>query len=143
MLIKLLKEPTSNILIQIFRYLFSGGVAFTVDFSLLYVLTDVLHVHYLLSSIISTIVGLVITYLFSILWIFDQRRFKNWTSEFLIFSLIGFFGLCLTTLFIYFFTEILGQHYLISKIITTIIVSFSNFLLKKIILFSKSPKEHC
>ena len=135
---KLLKESSGNIFIQIFRYFFAGGIAFVIDFLLLYFLTDVLHLHYLLSSVISFSVGLVITYLLSIFWIFDQRRFDNRTHEILIFVIIGIVGLGLTTLCMYLFTDTLKLHYLLSKIITVVLVSFVNFVLKKTILFSKT-----
>lgn len=134
---KILKEDTSSICIQIFRYLFSGGIAFIVDFGLLYLLTDILNVHYLLSSIISFSAGLIITYLFSIFWIFNERRLNNRTYEFLVFCLIGAIGLLLTSLFMWAFTDILQIHYLFSKVITTIIVFVWNFVAKKIILFTK------
>ena len=135
-LAKLLTEPSDSTLVQIFRYLFSGGIAFAADFLLLYVLTDILHVYYLFSAVCSAAAGLVITYLFSILWIFDRRRLKNWKYEFLIFALIGVFGLCLTALFMYLFTSAAGLHYLLSKTATAVIVAGVNFVLKKMILFS-------
>ena len=135
---KLLKESSGNIFIQIFRYFFAGGIAFVIDFLLLYFLTDVLQLYYLFSSIVGFTVGLVITYLLSIFWIFDQRRFKNRTHEFLIFAIIGIVGLSLTTLCMYIFTTTIGLHYLLSKIITVVLVSFVNFVLKKTILFSKT-----
>lgn len=137
---KIFKAPTDNFFIQLFRYLFSGGIAFIADFGLLYLLTDIFHLHYLLSTIISFSVGLVITYLFSISWVFNERRVKNRTYEFLIFAVIGGIGLLLTTLFMWFFTDYAHLHYLLSKIITTIIVFVWNFIAKKYILFSKSKE---
>jgi len=134
---KLLKGKTGNIWIQIFRYLFSGGVAFIVDYSALYALTEWGGLHYLLSSSISFMLGLIVTYVFSILWIFDVRsREKKW-EEFLIFAGIGLVGLGLTELFMYLFTSVIGLHYLVSKIITTILVTAWNFSAKKLLLFSR------
>lgn len=137
---KILKEQTDNIFIQIFRYLLSGGIAFIVDFFLLYVLKDKFGMYYLHASIISFCVGLIITYLLSIFWIFDQRRLNNRASEFLVFAIIGAIALLLTSLFMWFFTDIIHTHYLISKIFTTIIVSAWNFIIKKITLFTKNKK---
>ena len=134
---KILKEDADTIYIQIFRYFFSGGLAFIVDFSLLYLLTDVLNIHYLLSSIISFSVGLTITYLFSIFWVFNERRLNNRTYEFIVFCIIGAVGLGLTSLFMWLFTDLLQIHYLLSKIITTAIVFIWNFIAKKLILFTK------
>ena len=133
----LLKAPTHSLLVQAVRYALSGGTAFVADFGLLYVLTDWLHVHYLLSSVLSFATGLLITYLLSIYWIFDQRRFDNRLYEIVLFVVIGVVGLLLTTLFMWLFTDCLGMYYLLSKMLTTIITTAWNFLAKKFILFTR------
>jgi putative flippase GtrA len=131
------KGKTGNLFIQIFRYLFAGGVAFTVDFVLLYLLTDCFDVYYRTSSRISFSVGVIISYLFSIFWVFDKRRVNSRTAEFLIFAVIGIVGFVLTDYFMKFFTDYVDVHYLLSKILTTIIVFVWNFIAKRLILFSK------
>lgn len=136
----LLRHPTGNVWIQIVRYFFSGGVAFLVDTGLLYVLTEFCEVYYLVSSIISFSIGLIITYLLSILWVFDNRNMKNRYAEFSVFVLIGVVGLGLTSLFMWFFTDKIGVHYIFSKIITTIIVFVWNFIAKKSLLFRNGEK---
>lgn len=132
----LLKDPTGNVVVQALRYAVSGGVAFVADFLLLYVLTDCAHVHYLLSAILSFCVGLLITYLLSVYWIFDKRRFDSRVPEIIIFVLIGLVGLLITALFMWLFTDLLQIHYLLSKVLTTFVSTVWNFLAKKFILFS-------
>ena len=135
---------SGNLFIQIIRYLIAGGVAFAVDFALLYLLTDFFDFHYLTSSRISFSIGLIITYLFSIFWIFDKRRINNRKIEFLIFAIIGIVGFVLTDLFMKFFTENLFQKfeysYLFSKILTTIIIFVWNFTAKRFILFTEKKR---
>lgn len=139
-LISLVKDPSGNIWMQVFRYLISGGLAFCVDFGVLYLLTDWLGIYYLLSSCISFSCGLVVTYLMSILWVFDYRSQESRWKEFLIFVLIGVIGLGLTSFFMWLFTTEMGIHYMISKIITTVIVTLWNFVAKKYLLFSRRKK---
>jgi putative flippase GtrA len=74
---RLLKRTTNNTYIQLFRYLFAGLVAFLADLTTLYFLTDFAGVYYLISAAIGFLVGLTITYLFSVFWIFDERRTQN------------------------------------------------------------------
>lgn len=132
----LLKGKTGNLFIQLFRYFVSGGIAFAIDFLLLYLLTDKLQIYYLLSAMIAFSVGLLITYVLSISWIFNKRRLRNRWTELLIFIGIGLTGLLLTYLFMRYFTDSLQLHYLLSKILTTIIVFFWNFVMKRVVLFS-------
>ena len=108
-----------------------------VDASLLYLLTEWLGFHYLLSTVISYSVGLVITYIFSILWVFDSISVDNRVLEFSVFASIGVMGLGLTSLFMWLFTSRCGLHYIISKAITTVIVFVWNFVAKKLLLFRR------
>jgi putative flippase GtrA len=137
MIKRIVLGKANNAYIQLFRYLFAGGVAFIADFSILYFLTDYAHVHYLVSSLAGFSAGLTITYLMSIYWIFDEKSKDNKAVELTIFIIIGTIGLVLTSLFMWLFTTLLLFHYLFSKILTTAIVFVWNFVAKKQILFTK------
>lgn len=130
-----LLKKTDNIIIQFFRYGFAGGVAFAVDFSLLYILTDFLHIYYLISAAISFIPGIAVNYLLSVHWVFNRRVVKNRSFEFLFFTLIGMGGLALNELFMWLFTDVAGFYYLISKILSTALGYLWNFFAKKFFLF--------
>lgn len=133
---KLLKGPSGDIRIQAFRYLISGGTAFVVDTGLLALLTELFgREHLLVWTAIAFCVGLLITYLFSILWVFDNRSLKSRTAEIGIFVAIGVIGLGLTELLMWIFADKAGLHYLLSKIITTVLVFVWNFAAKKLLLF--------
>ena len=129
---------TSNGWIQLFRYLFVGGFAFLVDYSLLYVLTEYVHLHYLISASISFIAGLVTNYILSTHWIFRHSKLESKTAEFIIFSIIGVVGLGLNNLLLYAFTDRLHLHYMLSKLVTAAIVLLWNFFGRKLILFKNN-----
>jgi putative flippase GtrA len=132
---RLLKQETERTIIQLFRYVFVGGAAFIVDFGLLFILTDFFGVYYLVSAAIAFILGLIVNYVLSISWVFNNRKLDSSTLEFGVFSLIGIVGLGLNEVFIWFFTAEVGFYYLISKIISAIIVLFWNFFARKYVLF--------
>lgn len=133
---EIFRNPSGKLWIQVFRYLVSGGVAFLVDTGLLALLTETLgREHLLVWTAISFSVGLLVTYLFSILWVFDNRSVSNRAVEVGIFICIGVAGLGLTELFMWLFADRCGIHYLISKCITTVLVFVWNFVAKKTILF--------
>lgn len=134
---QVLKGKTGNTYIQLFRYLLSGGTAFIIDIGVMVLLKEVLGVNYLPASVIGFIVGLIFTYILSIRWIFNERRLANRWNELAIFALIGVVGIGLTWIFMKIFTEALLIYYVISKVLTTIIVSLWNFTAKKLILFTK------
>lgn len=132
---QLLKNKTNNTLIQLFRYTFVGGIAFIFDFGSLYILTEYYNIYYLISAAIAFLLGLTINYFLSIVWVFQKRSIESKYMEFIVFALIGIFGLVLNGLIIWFFTEIVNIHYMYSKLISTVIVYLWNFFIRKFVLF--------
>jgi len=135
MIQKILMHRTDNSFIQFFRYTLVGGLAFIVDFSSLFIFTDILNVYYLISAALAFVIGTIVNYSLSICWVFSKRTFRSKSVEFGIFALIGLVGLCLNELVIWIFTEYVNLHYLISKIISAGFVLLWNFSGRKFLLF--------
>lgn len=133
----LLRKRTDNFFIQLFRYTFVGGTAFVVDFTSLFVFTEFLGIYYLISAAIAFMFGLTTNYTLSVIWVFNKRRLKRRWLEFVINTSIAATGLLLNVFIIWFFTEKIHLYYLVSKVISTGLVFWWNFLLKRIILFSQ------
>jgi putative flippase GtrA len=131
------RGKTDNTLLQLFRYTLVGGFAFLIDFGVLFALTEYLNLHYLVSAAIAFIAGLSVNYYLSTKWVFARRAFGNRIVEFTLFAFIGIIGLGLNELFMWIFTDILLIFYLVSKIITTIIIYLWNFSARKFILFNR------
>ncbi len=127
--------PTTSVFIQFLRYCCVGGVAFIVDFTFLYILTDFFGIHYLSSAALSFLLGLIVNYHLSKMWVFDKTLIQNRFAEFGIFALIGLVGLLINELSIWFLTEKLHVYYLSSKVFTASIVLLWNFFLRKLVLF--------
>ena len=130
-------EKSDKTSTQLFKYFFVGGIAYCVDFGSLFILTDIVKVHYLISAAIAFTLGLITNYTLSIIWVFSKRTVADKRLEFIIFSVIGLVGLGLNEVIIWFFTETAHFHYLISKIFSTVVVFFWNFFARKKILFSR------
>jgi len=120
---------------QLLRSIVSSLLAFVVDFSLLFFLVEFLSVYYLISASLSFIAGTSITYFLSITWIFEKRTLDDPRQEYIIFFVIGLIGLGLNVLLIWYFTESMGNHYLLSKIISSLLIFFFNFFVRKFTLF--------
>lgn len=134
---KLFRDPTDNIMIQFFRYVFVGGTAFVVDFFFLYFFSDICGIYYLVSAVFSFIISVLVNYVMSTRWVFNQDNIENKVVEFNLFMLISTIGLVFTEILLYFFTDICGMHYLISKIISAVIVLFWNFLARRVMFYGR------
>lgn len=128
-------DQTDNFFLQLFRYGFVGAAAFVVDYSAMVLFTEVFGLNYLLSAALSFTLGLISNYLLSVSWVFSTQRKAKRGMEFLVFALIGVVGLGLNELIMYVATDCLSIHYMLSKLISTAIVFFWNFLARKFLLF--------
>ena len=131
----LFKTSTDNTIIQFFRYVFVGGVAFLVDGGCLFLLES-LGLHYLIATIFAFLAGLICNYLLSKLLVFQEKKDKP-PVEFLIYAVIGIIGLGITEGLMYLFTDKMHIYFMLSKIIVAMIVLIWNFLARKFILYSK------
>ncbi len=123
----------SKIFKQLFRFGIVGFTAFLIDAGLLYVLTDFLHIHYLISSVISFIVSLIYNYILSIFWVFDVKK-KQTYKEVLLFTILSVIGLGINQLVMYVGVDFLNIYYMLCKIMATIIVMIYNFITRKIFI---------
>jgi putative flippase GtrA len=110
-------------------------VAFALDFGLLVLLTEVVHLHYLVSNVIAFMTGTTLLYVLSIFWVFSRRSIQSRHLEYWLFILIGAVGVGFNEFFIWLFTEKVHIYYLYSKVMAGSIVFFWNFLGRKYILF--------
>ena len=133
----LVEQNDNQFFVQFVRYFFTGGLAFLVDFGMLAFLTEICGIHYIISNTISFTLGLSISYIITIFWIFTKSKFDNRKLEFTFFAIIGIVGLVLTNLLLWCFTHVFGVYYLLSKIIAAAFVFIWNFLVKKYWLFKK------
>ncbi len=126
---------------EVFRYIIAGGLAFLVDFTVLYICTEFLAMHYLVSNLFGYISGLALTYALNTRWVFSYRRYKKTWLEFSIFNLIVLAGLGINEGMMALLVGAWGLHYLHAKIVTSFFVMVYNYIAKKYILFHPGPKS--
>ena len=116
---------------QFVRYGFVAILAFTVDFGLLFLLTNYLHIFYIFSASCSFLVSSVVNYLLSTRWVFCQRSRLPVFLEIVFFIIITLVGLFFNDVILWFVTEKLGVFYLLSKIVAGVIVFFWSFFSRR------------
>ncbi len=125
---------------QLIKYSIFGLISFFVDFLLTYILIKNTQIHYLISSTIGYIVGVMISYYFSITWVFSKRNLKDfWHLELGIFILIEIVALLLMNVVMFFSTDYLKFGFLLSKLIGNFIAFIWNYLIKHFFLFRANP----
>ena len=119
---------------QFMKFGVVGVIAFVIDYGLLALLTEAFGVNYLVSATISFTVSVVFNYLASMRYVFTHKEGMSRRREFVIFVVLSVIGLAINNLCMWAGVELLGIHYLITKIAATAIVMIWNFITRKIFL---------
>lgn len=130
----LLFKPTSNLVIQAFRGAFVGVIAFVADAAVLWLLT-LLGIHYLISAVLSFVVGVLVNYVLSVRFVFKEKAAIGRTGELVAYFVISLIGLGITVALMWIFTERLGLYYMVSKCLAALIAFVWNFTARKIALY--------
>lgn len=125
---------TNDTIYQLVRYIVVGGISFAADFASLYILVEKLYLNYLISAAIAFCFGLGVNYLLSISWVFNKFGARERGKELLIYLLVGLVGLLANEVIMYCLTNYFDINYLISKIVSVIIIFFWNFFARKALL---------
>ncbi len=134
MIEKLLKEQTNNTLIQIFRYTLSGAISVTVDIYFLLFFTEVMGIHFLLSAAMAYVLSVIVNYMTSINWVFNQHNNRNVAAQLGIFMITGLICLCILESAMWHLTHAAHFHYMEAKIFIMLATSLLNFHLRRYLL---------
>ena len=117
---------------QILKFGVVGGIAFVIDYGILFLLAKVIGLNELISAAISFIISLTFNYFLSTKWVFEAK--KQTPKEVIIFALLSVVGLGINEVLIYLGTKKLGIDVMIVKLFATAIVMVYNFITRKLIL---------
>ncbi len=118
------------------RYLVSGGTAASVDFSLLYILTEFFHVWYLLSSIVAVAVAIMVSFLLQKFWTFQSNTLDTVHIQLSLHSMLSFLNLGLNTFLLYFFVEYVHLWYIFAQFLGAGLLACMNYFVYRTWIFS-------
>lgn len=123
-----------KLLAQFMKFGVVGVIAFVIDYGLLALLTELFGINYLVSATISFTASVVFNYVASMRYVFTHKEGMSRRREFIIFVVLSVIGLLINNGCMWAGVELLGIHYLLTKIVATAIVMIWNFVTRKIFL---------
>jgi putative flippase GtrA len=108
-------------------------ICFSLDYGLLFFLTENVHLYYLLSSALSFTLANTLNFYLCARWVFPNSSRRR--HQYPLFLFVGAVGLALNTALMAIFTSGLHWYYMFSKIIASSIVFFWNYFLRKNAIF--------
>jgi putative flippase GtrA len=118
---------------QFIRYLFSGGLAFVVDFGSFEIMIRLLHVWYVAATLISGTLGFFAAFVLHKYIVFAKR--EQTMSQFLRYTVMQFCNLIAQTVIVYVLVEKLGAPKEVAKIVSIACSVSWNFFLYKFIVY--------
>ncbi len=124
---------------RLFKYFIGGGVSVVTDFSLLWFLTSILHVFYLISGTISFVAATTTGYFFHRNLTFKGTTRKN-LEGYVYFFVTGILGVIINVSLLALFVEVFHFYYLVAKVFTGAIEGTFHLCTSFFVTF-KMPKE--
>ena len=127
-------EKYKKLITQLFKFGIVGVLATLLEWILFYVLTNIIHIHYGISTAIAFLISTIFNYYLSVKYVFDVDKEKSKKRNFIIFVIFSIIGLGLNELILWISIEKLHIYNMIGKIIATGIVMIFNFITRKLFL---------
>lgn len=136
-----IKSKTRKEIVTLWKYAIGSTVSYLINLAIVVVMTDVWDVHYLISTIAGYSSIVITSYIFSVTWIFTERKIASRGKEFVAFTSITIFAMGMNLLSMWFFTGYLHWHYAVSNIVTNFLATLWGYVPKKLFLFSGKKRK--
>lgn len=129
-------------LYTIMRFGVSGGIATAVNLAILFALTEIFGVWYLLSAIFAFLLAFIVSFSLQKFWTFADFNINQFHTQATKYFLFSGINLALNTVLMYVFTDLLGVWYFLSQIFVAAIIAVESFLVYRFIIFKAPEIKH-
>lgn len=120
-------------LAELFRFAFTGGVCFLVEFLCLTLLVELVHLPVLIATAIAFLISVAVNYVLCVKWVFTGAK-NGGAGVKATFLLTSGMGFVLNEVLMWLLNIVLGVHYMIAKVISTLLVMIWNYFTKRMVL---------
>jgi putative flippase GtrA len=121
---------------EFFRFVLIGGTATLIDWILFYIFSIKLNIYYQLSLVMSFSVSVCFNFIFTKMFTFKNKSKKH-LKQFFIYLSISLISLVLSMGIMFIFVEKVLLDKMVSRVFTTGIVLFVNYVVHKNLTFNK------
>ncbi|MEK7480176.1 MAG: GtrA family protein [Patescibacteria group bacterium] len=122
---------------QFIRFCIAGGFAFSVNLTVLYILTDVFHIYYLVSTVGAFLVAFSISFLLQKLWTFKDSSRDRLHIQLPLYLGMQVISITLNASLMYVFVEYLFIWYLFAQAIIAPMLAIVIFFINRTYIFKR------
>ena len=123
------------IFLKLVKYIFSGFAGMATNIVILYLMTSKLGVWYLLSSIVSFSTSVFVSFVLHKNLTFNDLTRDKTDKKFLMFVAVAVTNLVVNTSLLYFLTDLVGLYYILSQIISSVLIATWSYFLYHWLVF--------
>lgn len=118
------------------KYVISGGTAASVDLALLYILTDIFGIWYLLSASLAFVVAYFVSFYLQKFWTFRDNSRERIAKQMSLYLIVGVSNLGINAGGMYILVDKLNVMYMLAQVIMGGLIAIGSFLIYKFVIFS-------
>ena len=120
------------------NYLFAGGTAAFTNLFVLFLLTHVFGIWYLLSSIIAFLLAFVVSFYLQKHMTFEDHSSDGLHKQMTLYLFVALINLAINTALMYFFVDIVGIWYMFAQVLAAGLVAVESFFVYRAFIFKTS-----
>lgn len=120
---------------QFIKFILAGSIATSVDLVVLFFLTEILGIWYLLSAVFSFLTGFVVSFFLQKFWTFRNRVTASFYKQVLNYLFVMGISLIIGLNFLYILVDRFAIHYLIAQVVVDGILAVGRFFINRYIIF--------
>jgi len=113
---------------QFFKFAIVGVINTLINLIVLYSLTELFNVYYIISAVFAFIVAVTNSFILNKIWTFKERIGDDTIKKYIKFFIVSVIALLINLAILYSLTEFLHIYYMFSQIIAIVISLWVNFL---------------
>lgn len=113
---------------RLLRYLIAGVTGTVVNVALLYVFTDVFHIWYLLSAVLSFSLSVLVSFVLQKFWTFQDPSKESVHHQVMYYAAVSLTNLALNTAILYGLVDFFHVHYLVGQVIASGIIACESYV---------------
>ncbi len=129
-----MKDKLKHLIAQLVKFGIVGVFATLLEWIIFYICTNIIGIHYGISTIIGFSISTIFNYWASVKFVFDVDKEKDSRLNFLLFIILSMIGLGINELILWICIEKFTLYNMIGKVIATLVVMVFNFITRKLFL---------
>jgi len=123
---------------QLIKFIIVGIIGVIINASLLYILTEYIHLYYIYAGIISIEISIISNFVWNNAWTFKNEHQRPLMIRFIYFQTFSIIGICIYVILLYIYTDIFHIYYLLSNFMTIPVTVLWNFGMNKFITWKSN-----